>query len=480
MAYSDKVLDHYENPRNVGSFAKDDADVGTGMVGAPACGDVMKLQIKVSDGVITDAKFKTYGCLTSNTPVNTPTCVKKIKDLNIGDEVLAWDGNRIVNQKIRDIIKHSVDISDLLVVSFQRETSRKNINPGTFSLICTKEHIFWNADNNPVEAQQLQVGQELYEITEHELRILTNNRHRTEIKQKNSARMKKWNTEFDHSVLPQNQPGYVCKNPEAKKQRSSAASIKNWQDPSYIEKWQQGMAQRDWSKPTSIEKKYIDLFEENNVAARWSAGTIWIQTTSGPASPDFIVPGKKKCIEVYTKKMPKFMQDRSEESDYVQKRSQQLATAGYDSLFLSVEEIEQALPKVQNFIHNGMKIIDISPITHHNQLRGCERDDKNVVVYDLKLEDGAHVFFTNRVGSHNCGSAIASSSLVTEWVKGKSLEAAGCIRNSDIAQELALPPVKIHCSILAEDAIKAAIADYRNKHETTNSSMARSSTTDTM
>ena len=63
MAYSDKVIDHYENPRNVGSFAKDDPNVGTGMVGAPACGDVMKLQIKVDDnGVITDAKFKTYGC----------------------------------------------------------------------------------------------------------------------------------------------------------------------------------------------------------------------------------------------------------------------------------------------------------------------------------------------------------------------------------------------------------------------------------
>ena len=64
MAYSDKVIDHYENPRNVGSFAKDDPTVGTGMVGAPACGDVMKLQIKVDDdtGIITDAKFKTYGC----------------------------------------------------------------------------------------------------------------------------------------------------------------------------------------------------------------------------------------------------------------------------------------------------------------------------------------------------------------------------------------------------------------------------------
>ena len=62
MAYSNQVIDHYENPRNVGSFAKDDADVGTGMVGAPACGDVMKLQIKVENGVITDARFKTYGC----------------------------------------------------------------------------------------------------------------------------------------------------------------------------------------------------------------------------------------------------------------------------------------------------------------------------------------------------------------------------------------------------------------------------------
>lgn len=62
MAYSDKVLDHYENPRNVGTLDKNDDAVGTGMVGAPACGDVMKLQIRVEEGIITDARFKTYGC----------------------------------------------------------------------------------------------------------------------------------------------------------------------------------------------------------------------------------------------------------------------------------------------------------------------------------------------------------------------------------------------------------------------------------
>jgi nitrogen fixation NifU-like protein len=66
--------------------------------------------------------------------------------------------------------------------------------------------------------------------------------------------------------------------------------------------------------------------------------------------------------------------------------------------------------------------------------------------------------------TYGCGSAIASSSLVTEWVKGKSIDEAGLIKNTQIAEELALPPVKIHCSILAEDAIKAAIADYRLKH----------------
>jgi nitrogen fixation NifU-like protein len=67
--------------------------------------------------------------------------------------------------------------------------------------------------------------------------------------------------------------------------------------------------------------------------------------------------------------------------------------------------------------------------------------------------------------TYGCGSAIASSSLVTEWVKGKTLEQAGAIKNAEIAEELALPPVKIHCSILAEDAIKAAIEDYKSKHQ---------------
>jgi len=86
----------------------------------------------------------------------------------------------------------------------------------------------------------------------------------------------------------------------------------------------------------------------------------------------------------------------------------------------------------------------------------------DVMKLQIKVEDG--IITDARFKTYGCGSAIASSSLVTEWVKGKTLDQAGSIKNSEIAEELALPPVKIHCSILAEDAIKAAVNDYRNRY----------------
>ena len=96
MAYSDKVLDHYENPRNVGSFAKDEPNVGTGIVGAPECGDVMKLQLKISDeGVVEDARFKTFGCgsaIASSSYVTELVKGKPIEDvMNIKNTVIVQE-----------------------------------------------------------------------------------------------------------------------------------------------------------------------------------------------------------------------------------------------------------------------------------------------------------------------------------------------------------------------------------------------------
>jgi nitrogen fixation NifU-like protein len=85
----------------------------------------------------------------------------------------------------------------------------------------------------------------------------------------------------------------------------------------------------------------------------------------------------------------------------------------------------------------------------------------DVMKLQIKVEDG--IITDAKFKTYGCGSAIASSSLVTEWVKGRTLAEAASIKNSEIASELALPPVKIHCSILAEDAIKAAVSDYKNR-----------------
>ena len=97
MAYSDKVLEHYENPRNVGSFAKDDPDVGTGLVGAPACGDVMKLQIKINPEtqVIEDAKFKTFGC--GSAIASSSLATEWVKGMSI-DQAMAIKNTQIVEE----------------------------------------------------------------------------------------------------------------------------------------------------------------------------------------------------------------------------------------------------------------------------------------------------------------------------------------------------------------------------------------------
>jgi nitrogen fixation NifU-like protein len=90
----------------------------------------------------------------------------------------------------------------------------------------------------------------------------------------------------------------------------------------------------------------------------------------------------------------------------------------------------------------------------------------DVMKLQIKVEEG--IITDAKFKTYGCGSAIASSSLVTEWIKGKTINEAGKITNSRIAEELALPPVKIHCSILAEDAIKAAVSDYKKKHDIIN------------
>ena len=141
---------------------------------------------------------------------------------------------------------------------------------------------------------------------------------------------------------------------------------------------------------------------------------------------------------------------------------------------LVTEQLKYSLNRIQTMAYSE-QVID-----HYENPRNVGSFDKNdedvgtgmvgapacgdVMKLQIKVDNDTGIITDARFKTYGCGSAIASSSLVTEWVKGKTLDEAGSIKNSQIAEELALPPVKIHCSILAEDAIKAAVEDYRKKH----------------
>jgi hypothetical protein len=243
-----------------------------------------------------------------------------------------------------------------------------------------------------------------------------------------------------------------------------------WQNPAYIENWTKGMAGAGWVRPTTVEKQFIQHFHANKIDARYTGdGTFWVNYKGADGknhvvNPDFKVNGQRKLIEVYTSDLPAFMQDRTTDA-WIKEKQAKYKAGNFDSLFIDIKNIDTCLLDVQRFIHNGIALKAKKPLKSNKYWKGRIKTYGDFLdVYDLVLEDGANVYFVDRLMSHNCGSAIASSSLATEWLKGKSISEAEALKNTQIVEELSLPPVKIHCSVLAEDAIKAAIADYKKKN----------------
>ena len=304
MVYSDKVLDHFENPRNVGSLDKSDPNVGIGIAGAIECGDLMKLSIKVEDGIIVDAKFKTFGCFgAGNVPISTPNGYKPISVLRPGDAVWAWNGVELVRNKISKVIKREVDLSSVTRVDFGHK--------GWRPVICSLEHIWWGADSKPLEASSLNTTTELACISENELRSL-NNIGRTDWMPKLAAETMSKLMRLEKLIIvvfSQNQPGW--NQSDSAKQKISEASLARWKNPTYIQNWKDGMALAQWKRPTLLEKKFISLFEKYNVDTEYVGDSkFWITCPDGShLNPDFKVPHQKKVIEVYNKNIP--WQDRT-------------------------------------------------------------------------------------------------------------------------------------------------------------------------
>lgn len=456
--YNETVMDHFMNPRNMGDIKDADA---IGEVGAAACGDIMKISLKIDKQTnkVTDARFKTFGCLGGNSPIATPKGYTPIKNLNIGDEIWTWNGTSICKNTIKNIIKKKVSSDDLCILDFGL---RKKI-------ICTKDHVWWGADNRPLVTENLETGMEVLEMTERELRSINNVGKQQWLKDINSKEISKRNNLglMKQKELPQNQKGYKRKNPKISNLKTSISSKKMWKKPDYVKNWQEGMRRVQWKRPTLLEKKFIDKFINEELDLKYVGDyKFWINTPDGKRfNPDFKVNGQKKVIEVYTKKLPRFMQNRENQGWMIQKRKD-YASAGFDVMFVEESELDTCINDIQRFIHNGIVLKSKKEITHINELRGVEKSNNNYIVYDLELNEGSNCFFVLRAMSHNCGSAIAASSMATELIKGRTIDdLEKNFSNDNIVDALGgLPPVKIHCSVLAESALKAALEDYRKKH----------------
>lgn len=425
MAYSDKVIEHYENPRNVGTLDKEDPNVGTGLVGAPSCGDVMRLQLKINPEteVIEDAKFKTFGCVASNTPIATPNAYTKAKDLCVGSLVYSWDGNKITTATIQKVYKRSVSISSLIKIDFGYK----------HPLIVTKDHIFMGTSGEPIEAADLE-NQEIFEILESELRSLNNVGHKKWLKQLNKERMRINNPMYKPEVVQKSN------NPTNQKLRM-INSLKS-------------------KAQTNNEKEFQEHFSDLPLVFIGD-GSLIIENKC----PDFIVKDTNKVIDLTSDVSWRLSRSKT---DYEQNRKSLFEKNGY-KYFHYIQGYTKE-EDFRRFVHNGISPINIKENLDFRDLKGSDKDlenPNNIIVYDFQLS-GPHTYFVYRAASHNCGSAIASSSLVTEWVKGKTITEAEELNNKQIVEELNLPPVKIHCSVLAEDAIKSAIADFRKKQKERN------------
>ena len=450
--YHERVIDHFENPRNVGSFDKNDKNVGTGLVGAPACIHE-DTRIAVADG---------RRCVT-------------VKKLYLEKKIIqVWSYN--VKQKIYEI-KNARVIKNKL-----KKSMVKIILDDNSFVICTDDHKLLLRTNEYVEVKNIKkdsivpwqefvekcndYNHKIINIEElegewdcYDLQVENNN---------NFAVISKVTKNIHNGMIFKNCGDVIKLQIKVEDGRVIDSRFKTFgclagnvkiatpKGYSTINTLSIGDTVYAWNGNDIVENEIQEInhkwvnykkllrfeFEGSSRFKLCSDDHIWWLASDKPIEASDLEIGDE-LIHITENKL----------------RSR-------NNIKSSNMNEDEMIIKVQNSIHNGLKVIRKSTITHKGMLRGLERDGDNVKLYDIRLKEGANVFFAGRVGTHNCGSAVAASSLTTELIKGKTLDECNKISNREISKYLNLPPVKNHCSLLSEDAVKAALADYKKKQQT--------------
>lgn len=479
--YSEKVMDHFLHPRNVGEIP--DAN-GIGNVGNPICGDILRIYLKIENNIIVDVKFKTFGCLPANEDiVLSEGGWEKIAKVSAGAEVINSDGNET---RVAQTYFREYDGKVSRIIPFVSPFNSFSVTP-EHPVLCIKREWIRRAKRSYSKSNWLQVAEENLFLTDPDY-IEAHRLSEGDYLIFNVNQKRQDNNLFTKEVM--RLIGYYLSEGYITAQGSVVAFAFNKEEGELICEVRELLEKIAGKKPKSRTRgNVIEIYVCSRKLAKFLVFHCKKLARNKSLSKEvLLLPFSKQweMVETYAYGDGDVYRRRPNNSKTYRIITTSCSLAiqmqemlGRGGIFASIRQIlktncyienRKLKDSVQYLI--SFKCVRNHKFVHYNgkyffvPIKKIVAEDFRGPVYNFQVYDEPNSYLVKGFAVHNCGAAIATSSMVTEMVKGKTIADALTITNKAVAEALGgLPAIKMHCSVLAEEALKSAIEDYRKRQE---------------